>query len=123
MFQKQRPSKKNIPATAASRAPLQADSEDEEDEDNEDESEDAESEDEEPEDDGLVYRKVVDATLREWIESQRCRRDVADEYYDNPPRTDRELNNNAALLKLKLFSLSFSAYRYLLRRMSAPTLQ
>ncbi|KLO04434.1 P-loop containing nucleoside triphosphate hydrolase protein, partial [Schizopora paradoxa] len=35
----------------------------------------------------MIRAKKVDPTLRQWIEATVCRRDVADEYYDNPPRT------------------------------------
>ncbi|EIW75948.1 P-loop containing nucleoside triphosphate hydrolase protein [Coniophora puteana RWD-64-598 SS2] len=31
-----------------------------------------------------VYRKKVEPALRQWIETTGCRRDVADEYFDNP---------------------------------------
>ena len=33
-----------------------------------------------------VYRKKVDPALRLWIEAKDCRRRVADEYFNNPPR-------------------------------------
>ncbi|KAI0349260.1 hypothetical protein OH77DRAFT_1525816 [Trametes cingulata] len=32
------------------------------------------------------YRKDVEEALREWIETEGCRRAVADAYFDNPPR-------------------------------------
>ncbi|EJF63352.1 hypothetical protein DICSQDRAFT_125832 [Dichomitus squalens LYAD-421 SS1] len=34
----------------------------------------------------VKYRKVVEEHLRAWIEAGGCRRDVADAYFDNPPR-------------------------------------
>ncbi|KAI0047481.1 P-loop containing nucleoside triphosphate hydrolase protein [Auriscalpium vulgare] len=36
----------------------------------------------------ITYVKAVEDGLREWIESNECRRDVADDYFFNPP--DRE---------------------------------
>ena len=33
------------------------------------------------ESDGINYRKIVEEGLREWIETEECRRDVADEYF------------------------------------------
>ncbi|KLO06377.1 P-loop containing nucleoside triphosphate hydrolase protein [Schizopora paradoxa] len=35
----------------------------------------------------LVARKIVEPALRSWIETELCRRDKADEYFGNPPRT------------------------------------
>jgi len=35
--------------------------------------------------DVIVYVKDVEEGLRRWIETKGCRRDVADEYFDNPP--------------------------------------
>ncbi|KAI0054415.1 P-loop containing nucleoside triphosphate hydrolase protein, partial [Artomyces pyxidatus] len=37
------------------------------------------------------YRKNLEPTLREWIETEGCRRDVIDDYFSNPPRK-RESN-------------------------------
>ncbi|EJF67504.1 P-loop containing nucleoside triphosphate hydrolase protein, partial [Dichomitus squalens LYAD-421 SS1] len=34
----------------------------------------------------IKYRKTVEQNLRAWIEAEGCRRDVADAYFDNPPR-------------------------------------
>lgn len=31
------------------------------------------------------WKKQVDEALREWIETEGCRRDVADKYFANPP--------------------------------------
>ncbi|KAJ7281294.1 P-loop containing nucleoside triphosphate hydrolase protein [Mycena rebaudengoi] len=36
-----------------------------------------------PESEGTVYRKDVEEGLREWIETEECRRDVTDEYFDS----------------------------------------
>ncbi|KLO19328.1 P-loop containing nucleoside triphosphate hydrolase protein [Schizopora paradoxa] len=36
---------------------------------------------------GLVPKKIIEPALREWIETRTCRRDKADEYFGNPPRT------------------------------------
>ncbi|KAK7043414.1 bloom syndrome, partial [Favolaschia claudopus] len=36
--------------------------------------------------DGLVWGKNVDPIVREYISTAQCRRDVADEHFDNPPR-------------------------------------
>ncbi|KAJ7135359.1 P-loop containing nucleoside triphosphate hydrolase protein [Mycena crocata] len=33
--------------------------------------------------DGVVFKKAVESALREWIATKECRRDVADEYFDN----------------------------------------
>lgn len=41
-------------------------------------------------DDGKEWGKKVDENLREWIEAVCCRRDVADNYFDNPPGRKRE---------------------------------
>ncbi|KAL1754058.1 P-loop containing nucleoside triphosphate hydrolase protein [Schizophyllum commune] len=35
--------------------------------------------------DGKDWAKVIDPALRMYLETRRCRRDVADEYFDNPP--------------------------------------
>jgi bloom syndrome protein len=40
----------------------------------------------EVEDDGKEWAKKVEEPLRKWIEAVECRRDVADEHFDNPPR-------------------------------------
>lgn len=37
-------------------------------------------------DDGLVWVKNVHPVLREYISTEDCRRDVADKYFNNPPR-------------------------------------
>lgn len=38
------------------------------------------------EQEGIVtYRKKVEPALREWVETEDCRRDVADKFFDNPP--------------------------------------
>lgn len=54
-----------------------------------DDEEDNEGSGEEDDDDDdgfeLEYKKKVEEALREWIETEECRRDVADRYYDNPP--------------------------------------
>ncbi len=34
----------------------------------------------------MVYKKPIEKALRDWVETARCRRDVSDEYFDNPPR-------------------------------------
>lgn len=31
----------------------------------------------------VVFRKKVEEGLREWIETEGCRRDIVDEYFDN----------------------------------------
>jgi superfamily II DNA helicase RecQ len=36
-----------------------------------------------PESEGTVYRKDVEEALRAWIETEDCRRDIADEYFDS----------------------------------------
>ena len=36
-------------------------------------------------DDGHEYKKKVEPALREWIETDSCRRDVADRYFNNLP--------------------------------------
>lgn len=33
------------------------------------------------ESDNIIYRKTVEEGLRDWIETEDCRRDVADEYF------------------------------------------
>ncbi|KAJ7260767.1 P-loop containing nucleoside triphosphate hydrolase protein [Mycena rebaudengoi] len=38
------------------------------------------------EDDGKEWKKKVDPTLREYIETKDCRRDMTDKYFANPPR-------------------------------------
>lgn len=48
------------------------------------ESEDEESADTKPSD--VKYRKKVDDSLRKYIETTTCRRDIADKYFGNPPR-------------------------------------
>ena len=40
--------------------------------------------------DGKEWGKKVEESLRMWIEAMTCRRDIADEYFDNPPRQNRE---------------------------------
>jgi len=45
----------------------------------------SELEDHEDEHDDEVEYKKVEPVLREWIETKGCRRDVADEYFNNPP--------------------------------------
>ena len=37
--------------------------------------------------DPIVYVKELEEGLRKWVDApvERCRRDVADEYFDNPP--------------------------------------
>ncbi|GLB46004.1 putative P-loop containing nucleoside triphosphate hydrolase protein [Lyophyllum shimeji] len=44
-----------------------------------------EAEPEEDDDDGKEWGKKVEEDLRRWIETNHCRRDVADTYFDNPP--------------------------------------
>ena len=41
-------------------------------------------------DDEVEYKKKVEPALREWIETQGCRRDVADKYFNNPPNRRRK---------------------------------
>ena len=36
-----------------------------------------------------VYKKVIDPSLRTYLESPGCRRDVVDRYFSNPPRQIR----------------------------------
>jgi len=60
------------------------DADDEEKDDDEEEKEDGESE-TEPVD--PTYQKKVEEGMRKWIEAIECRRDVADVYFNNPPRT------------------------------------
>ncbi|KAI0038310.1 P-loop containing nucleoside triphosphate hydrolase protein, partial [Auriscalpium vulgare] len=40
----------------------------------------------EDEDEEKTYKKKVEPTLRAWIETNGCRRDVVDDYFGNPPR-------------------------------------
>ncbi|OJT15549.1 ATP-dependent DNA helicase Q-like 3 [Trametes pubescens] len=42
----------------------------------------------------VVYKKEIDPGLRKWVvvPEDECRRDVADEYFDNPPRRIRTSN-------------------------------
>jgi superfamily II DNA helicase RecQ len=35
----------------------------------------------------LTYQKKVEEGMRKWIEATKCRRIVADTYFNNPPRT------------------------------------
>jgi bloom syndrome protein len=35
-------------------------------------------------DDPPKYKKDIEEGLRAWIETEGCRRDVVDEYFDNP---------------------------------------
>lgn len=53
--------------------------------DEEDNDESGEEDDDENDEFELEYKKKVEEALREWIETEECRRDVADRYYDNPP--------------------------------------
>ena len=39
---------------------------------------------------GLVPKKNVEPALKAWIETKQCRRNKVDEYFDNPPRTERK---------------------------------
>ncbi|KAF8446420.1 P-loop containing nucleoside triphosphate hydrolase protein [Boletus edulis BED1] len=39
----------------------------------------------EEEEGNVAYRKKVEPALREWVETEDCRRDVADKFFDNPP--------------------------------------
>ncbi|KAJ7159876.1 P-loop containing nucleoside triphosphate hydrolase protein, partial [Mycena crocata] len=41
--------------------------------------------------DGVVFKKAVESALREWIETKECRRDVADEYFDNGVKRKRKV--------------------------------
>jgi superfamily II DNA helicase RecQ len=41
--------------------------------------------------DSVLFKKEVEAGLREWIETEECRRDVVDEYFDNGAARKREL--------------------------------
>jgi superfamily II DNA helicase RecQ len=44
-----------------------------------------------PEADGVTFKKAVEEGLREWIEAEGCRREVADEYFNNGAVRNREL--------------------------------
>ena len=33
----------------------------------------------------VAYRKKVEPALHEWVETEDCRRDIADKFFDNPP--------------------------------------
>lgn len=35
----------------------------------------------------ITYRKKIEPMLRRYVETQACRRDVADELFNNPPRS------------------------------------
>ncbi len=37
----------------------------------------------------VKYKKQVEEYLRRWIETDGCRREVADAYFENPPRVSR----------------------------------
>jgi bloom syndrome protein len=39
----------------------------------------------------MEWGKKVEPELRQWIECEECRRDVADEYFNNPPVRKCEL--------------------------------
>ncbi|KAI0056258.1 P-loop containing nucleoside triphosphate hydrolase protein, partial [Artomyces pyxidatus] len=54
----------------------------------EDEGSDADTEDEENnvESEEKTYRMKLEPSLREWIETEGCRRDIVDDYFSNPPR-------------------------------------
>lgn len=42
---------------------------------------------------GYEWRKKVDPDLRRWIVTKSCRRDVSDEYFNSPPRTQSEFSS------------------------------
>ncbi|KAF8154045.1 P-loop containing nucleoside triphosphate hydrolase protein [Crassisporium funariophilum] len=50
-----------------------------------DNEEELEAEPEEDKDDGKEWGKKVEQDLRRWIETQHCRRNITDTYFDNPP--------------------------------------
>ena len=60
-----------------------------EDKHEEEDDEDAES-DTAPGSTNPTYQKKVEEAMRKWIEAVACRRDVADAYFNNPPRTTGE---------------------------------
>lgn len=39
---------------------------------------------------GYEWGKRVDPALRRWIATKTCRRDISNEYFDNPPADKRE---------------------------------
>lgn len=53
---------------------------------------DTEAEDEARGDDTPKYRKKVDESMRGWIDAQTCRRDIADDFFDNPPHRKRKVD-------------------------------
>ena len=57
--------------------------------------------------DKMEWGKKVEPELRRWIETEDCRRDVADQYFDNPP-----LRQGQKLLHFKKYYIR-CAYRYL----------
>ena len=38
----------------------------------------------------VAYCKKVEPALREWVEMEDCRREIADKFFDNPPGRLRE---------------------------------
>lgn len=45
----------------------------------------------------INYRKTIDEGLRKWIETEGCRREVADEYFWDGNERKRELHGQIAL--------------------------
>ena len=45
----------------------------------------------------MVWGKVVDPSLREWIVTLQCHRDIADRYFQNPGKRQSEFINSAAV--------------------------
>lgn len=64
----------------------------------------------------MEWGKKVEPELRRWIVTEECRRDVADEYFNNPPQRRRELSSTLFDFK-RLDSRVFSAHWHLLRQL------
>jgi superfamily II DNA helicase RecQ len=62
--------------------------------------------------DEVLFKKAVEAGLREWIETEDCRRNIVDEYFDNGVVRKRRLIITCICRDLIYF---FSTHRSLLR--------
>lgn len=61
--------------------------------------------------DKMEWGKKVDPDLRKWIETDECRRDIADEYFNNPRERKRKCSNLVIAHHSQQFA---SAYPHLL---------
>jgi bloom syndrome protein len=69
-------------------------------------------------DDGKEWGKKVEDALRKYASTRGCRRDIADQYFNNPARRGAK---NAALFNTKIdVETLISSHRRLLRQLQPP---